>query len=74
MISTTSPTAQPLCSSWALYLTRRVTNLWNRRSRMRRITLTTTVLSMAFEVTVPVMVRRVPRVSVDSEASVALTT
>ena len=45
-ISTRSPTLHVLFSSCALYFTRRVTNLWKRRSRTRRMTVTTTVLSI----------------------------
>src|SRR5687767_4402003 len=37
-------------------------NLWNFLSRKRRLTVTTTVLSILVDVTVPVMTRRIPRV------------
>ena len=40
-----------------------VMNLWNRRSRTRRMTVMTAVLSIFVDVTVPVMMRRLPRVS-----------
>src|SRR5690349_12829985 len=36
-------------------------NLWNFLSRKRRLTVTTTVLAIALEVTTPEMTRRVPR-------------
>src|SRR6185295_4495689 len=54
-ISTTSPTVAVLCSSCTWYLTRLVRNLWNRRSRTRRITVTVIVLSITVDVTVPTM-------------------
>src|SRR5262245_48871500 len=37
-------------------------NLWNFLSRKRRLTVTTTVLFILVDVTVPVMTRRMPRV------------
>src|SRR6185436_2480179 len=62
-ISTTSPTLPVLFSSCTWYFTRLVRNLWNRRSRTRRMTVTVTVLSMTVDVMVPMMVRREPRAS-----------
>src|SRR5262249_12100746 len=45
-ISTRSPTLPAFASSCTWYFTRRVRNLWNRRSRTRRTTVTTTVFCM----------------------------
>src|SRR5690606_13620668 len=61
-IRTLSPIWQELCSSCALYFTWRVTYLPYCGCLTRRSTRTTTVLSILFEVTMPILTFGLPRI------------